>query len=408
MEEVPDASEPTPDAVVDGPTLRAFCGYFLRLGSLGFGGPVALAGYMQRDLVEERGWISPQEYRDGLAIAQVAPGPLAAQLAMWLVFVRHGVRGATWASLAFIAPAFIIVVLLAWVYVGAGGATWVASVFYGVAPAAIAIIALAAWRLTSLTLGRDLLLIAIAAVLAVMTVVTGSEVALAFIAAGLLVAALRSDLRPGLRGLAGRLKGRNLAFVFLEPVFPVAAGQAQLLWEMLVFFTFAGTFVFGSGLAIVPFLHQGLVVDTGWLTDRQFLDSVAVGLITPGPVVVTAAFAGFLIAGLPGAFVGAIGVFLPAYLLVVLPGRWILRHKDKSSVLAFIVGVSAAATGAIIGAVVVLGRGALIDGFTVAIFLGALVALLAIRRWKPPVLTKLAEPAVVGVAALLGLLIRGA
>ncbi len=403
----PSQPDPDPAPHVEGPSLRSLCGYFLRLGALGFGGPVALAGYMQRDLVEERGWISPQEYRDGLAIAQVAPGPLAAQLAMWLAFVRHGVRGATLASLAFVAPAFIIVVVLAWVYVAAGGATWVASVFYGVAPAAIAIIALSAWRLTALTLGRDVLLILIAALLAVMTVVTGSEVALAFIVAGVLVAALRSDLRPILDGLVGRLKGRSLAFVFLEPVFPVAAGQAQLLWEMLVFFTFAGTFVFGSGLAIVPFLHQGLVVDTGWLNDRQFLDSVAVGLITPGPVVITASFAGFLIAGLPGAFVGAIGVFLPAYLLVVLPGRWILRHKDKPTVRAFIVGVSAAATGAIIGAVVVLGRGALIDGVTVAICLMSLAALLAIRRWKPPGLTKLAEPAVVGVAALLGLLIRG-
>lgn len=159
---------PSPPAS-DGPahadeaTIAGFCRYFLRLGALGFGGPVALAGYMQRDLVEERGWIGPQEYRDGLAIAQMAPGPLAAQLAMWLAFVRTGVRGATLATLAFIAPPFLLVVGIGWFYVAFGGARWVGSLFYGIAPAAIAIIAVAAYRLLPLTVGRDPLLWVVAA-----------------------------------------------------------------------------------------------------------------------------------------------------------------------------------------------------------------------------------------------------
>ena len=191
------------------------------------------------------------------------------------------------------------------------------------------------------------------------------------------------------------------------PYLANVVGQAPQLWDLFVYFLIAGTFVFGSGLAIVPFLHEGLVVQTGWLTDREFLDSVAVGLITPGPVVITASFAGYLIAGLAGATLGALGVFLPAYLLLVIPGPWILRHKDQPAVRAFIVGVSAAATGAIAAAVVILGRGALFDPATFLIAFAALAALVAIRHWKPPVLTRLAEPAIVGVAALIGLALHG-
>src|SRR5262245_58377090 len=188
------------DSVSDAPhrrdaTLRVVCGYFLRLGATGFGGPVALVGYMQRDLVEERGWYTAQEYRDGLAIAQMAPGPLAAQLATWLAYARHGVRGATLATLAFVAPAFVYVVLIAMIYVAAGGAPWIASVYYGVAPAAIAIIAYSAWRLVAVTLGRDLLLIAVAVGLFTITLWSGSELVVAFLAAGAVVAVARIGVR---------------------------------------------------------------------------------------------------------------------------------------------------------------------------------------------------------------------
>jgi chromate transporter len=280
-------------------TLGALCRYFLRLGALGFGGPVALVGYMQRDLVEERGWYTTQEYRDGLAIAQMAPGPLAAQLATWLAFARHGVRGATLATLAFVAPAFLIVVLLAAIYVGAGGAPWIASVFYGVAPAAIAIVAYSTWRLAAVTLGRDPLLFVVAASLFALTVWSGSELFVAFIAAGLVVAVARIGVHASVREFVGRVRGGTLAIAAMGervPYLANVAGQAPQLWDLFVYFLIAGTFVFGSGLAIVPFLHEGLVVQTGWLSDREFLDSVAVGLITPGPVVITASFAGYLIA----------------------------------------------------------------------------------------------------------------
>ncbi|HEY8870792.1 MAG TPA: chromate efflux transporter [Candidatus Limnocylindrales bacterium] len=385
-------------------TVGALSRYFLRLGALGFGGPVALAGFMQRDLVEERGWISPQEYRDGLAIAQMAPGPLAAQLAMWLAFVRTGVRGATLASLAFVGPPFLMVVGLGWLYVGLGGAHWVGSLFYGIAPAAIAIIAVAAYRLLPLTVGRDPLLWAVAVAVGLITYFTQSEVALAFLAAGLLVVLIRVGPRRVARAVGGRLAG----VAILSLLLPGGATDPGLLVGLGLFFLKAGAFVFGSGLAIVPFLHQGVVIEHGWLTEQQFLDAVAVGLITPGPVVITAAFIGFLVAGLPGALVGALGVFLPAYLFVVVPGRWILRHKNAVPVRAFVAGVSAAAAGAIVAASVILGQGAIRDAATAVIGVAALLAIVAVRRWRPPRLERLVEPLVVVVAGIAGVLLRGA
>jgi chromate transporter len=165
--------------------------------------------------------------------------------------------------------------------------------------------------------------------------------------------------------------------------------------------------VVGSGLAIVPFLHQGVVVDNGWLTERQFLDAVAVGLITPGPVVITAAFVGFIVAGLPGAFVASFGVFVPAYLMVIVPGRWILRHKDAAGIRAFIAGVSAAAAGAIVAASVILGQGAIRDATGIVIFVASLVGLLGIRQRGPARIARFAEPLVVGAAGIAGLLLRG-
>jgi chromate transporter len=365
---------------------------------------------MQRDLVEQRGWISPQEYRDGLALAQMMPGPLAAQLGMWLAYVRTGLKGATLTSLAFVAPPFLLVVAIAWVYVASGGATWVGSLFYGVAPAAIAIIALSAYRLLPLTIDRDWLLAGLALAVGLVTYFTRSEIALAFVAAGIVVVAVRTgpDFVHRIRfGGAPTPPGLPAAIGVLTPLFPAAAADPGLLGAIFLFFIEAGAFIFGSGLAIVPFLHQGVVVQHGWLTERQFLDAVAVGLITPGPVVITAAFVGFIVAGLPGATVASLAVFLPAYLLVVLPGRWFLRYKDAAAIRAFVAGVSAAAAGAIVAASVILGQQAIQDATGLVIALAALAALLVIRARRPPVIERLAEPLVVVVAGAVGLLIKG-
>ena len=269
--------------------------YMLRLGSLGFGGPVALVGYMHRDLVEERQWISQEYYKEGLALAQLAPGPLAAQLGIYLGYVHYRVLGATPAGLAFVIPSFLMVVALGWAYVRFGGLSWMQAVFYGVGAAVIGIIAMSAKKLTQKSIGKDKLLWAIYLLLAVVTVVTESEAAWLFLAAGVLVWLLRAP--PAWLNK----KSLNAAALMQLRLAGSVAGSLDLslLTRIGIFFAKAGAFVFGSGLAIVPFLYGGVVTEHHWLNDKQFVDAVAVAMITPGPVVITVGFIGYLIAGLP-------------------------------------------------------------------------------------------------------------
>lgn len=299
-------------------TLRQLLLYFLRLGALGFGGPVALAGYMRRDLVDTRQWITEADYKEGLALAQLAPGPLAAQLAIYLGYVHYRIVGATLVGLAFVLPSFLMVVALGWAYVRFGGLTWMQSVFYGVGAAVIGIIAISAHKLTTKSVGKDKLLWAVYLLLAAVTVVTESEVAWLFVAAGVLVWFWRAPPR-WLR--QGRMNAVAVA--------PVAAASSllgtmdsSLLSQLGAFFAKAGAFVFGSGLAIVPFLYGGVVTEHHWLNEKQFVDAVAVAMITPGPVVITVGFIGYLVAGLPGACVAALGTFLPCYLFTILPAPY--------------------------------------------------------------------------------------
>ena len=367
--------------------------YFLFLGTLGFGGPVALVGYMRRDLVEQRGWIAEADYKEGLALAQLAPGPLAAQLAIYLGYVHYRFLGATMAGLAFVLPSFFMVVALGWVYTLYGGLAWMQAVFYGVGASVIGIIALSAYKLTTKTLGRDWLLWAIFLVTALVTIVTQTEQILLFLAAGILVWVVKAP--PKLRW--GKLRPPVTSFtpVPLAALIAVAGTPGGTLWTLLTYFAEAGAFVFGSGLAIIPFLYGGVVHGHHWLTDRQFVDAVAVAMITPGPVVITVAFIGYLVAGLPGASVAALGTFLPCYLLTIVPIRLFRRYGKRPDVAAFITGVTAAATGAITGAVVVLGRRTIIDLPTALL---ALITLGLLWQWK-----KIPEPVIVLFAAFVGL-----
>src|SRR5438105_2423199 len=365
-----------------------FVGYFLRLGTIGFGGPIALAGHMQQDLVDERRWVSKEDYVEGLALAQLAPGPLAAQLAIYLGYVQAGVLGATAVGVAFVLPSFLMVLALSAAYVRFGGLAWMQGMFYGIGAAVIGIITRSAFKLTKLTLGKDKLLWGIFAVLAISTAWTSQEIIWLFLLAGVVALLVKSfPIRAPARSAV------PLLFIV------GAAGAGGSLLGLFFYFAKAGMFVFGSGLAVVPFLYGGVVQGHHWLTDRQFVDAVAVAMITPGPVVITVAFIGYLVAGLAGATAAALGIFLPVYLVVVLLAPSYKRWAKNPQLNAFVRGVTAAATGAIAGAVVVLARRSVHDVPTIVI---AIVTFAVLFRWKVP------EPLLIACAAIAGLLLRPA
>jgi chromate transporter len=368
-------------------SLRQFSTYFLRLGALGFGGPVALVAAMRQDLVETRGWVSEEDYKIGLALSQLAPGPLAAQLAIYLGYSQFGILGATLTGLCFVLPSFIIVVLLGWAYTSFGGLPWMKAVFYGVGASVIGIIAWGAYKLASKTLARDWLLWGIAVFAAFYTVLTESEAVVLFLLAGVLTWLLKAPPKNW---------GRFIPSSSLVLLTALPNMQMTTLPSIFWFFFQAGAFVFGSGLAIVPFLYGGVVKEMAWLTDAQFVDAVAVAMITPGPVVITTAFIGFLVAGFSGAGVAALATFLPAYLLTIIPAPYFKKYGRRPEIAAFVDGVTAAATGAILGAVIVLGKRTLTD---IPTWLFAWLALIAL--WK---IKKANEPIIVAIAALLGLL----
>ena len=372
-------------------TLAELTTYFLRLGTLGFGGPIALAGYMQKHLVEERRWISKDDYVEGLALAQLAPGPLAAQLAIYLGWVRGGVLGATAIGLAFVLPSFVMVLGLAALYLRFGGLSWMRGAFYGIGAAVIAIIGRSVWKLGKMTLAKDRLLWALFAVSAVVTAWTESEVVWIFLGSGVLALLVKAP--PKLA------RGAPLGMLAISPWWLTGlAGVASegTLWTIAWYFAEAGAFVFGSGLAIVPFLHGGVVTQFHWLNDQQFLDAVAVAMITPGPVVITVAFIGYLVAGPAGAGVAALATFGPCYLFTVVPAPYFRRFSKNQSIKAFVDGVSAAATGAIAGAGFVLGRRALHDLPTVLIALVTVVLLVKAKKLQEPLI--IVGSGIVGIA----------
>jgi chromate transporter len=377
------------------PTLLPLVAYFLKLGTIGFGGPVALVGFMHRDLVERRRWVSEDTYRLALAFAQIMPGPLAAQCAIALGYFEQGFLGAALIALAFVLPSFVMVVLLSMAYVAFGGLWWMQALFYGIGAAVIGIIAIAAYKLTRTTNKRDPLLWGIFAALLVITVLTRAELAQFFLLAGLVTLIVKAPpawLRVRVPFLAQAPMAIPAHFLQASPA--AAPPVADVLLQILLFFTKAGAFVFGSGLAIVPFLYQGVVQDFHWLNERQFTDAVAVAMITPGPVVITVAFIGFLVAGLAGATIAAVGIFLPVFVPVVVISPWFKRHRENAQLKGFVAGATAAATGAITGSVIILGQRAIFDAATAAIGLASLAVL-----WR----FKFHEPIVVGAAGIAGL-----
>ena len=379
-------------------TLREITLYFLKLGTWGFGGPVALVGYMHRDLVEDKKWLTEEEYKEGLALAQLAPGPLAAQLGIYIGFVHYRLLGATLAGLAFVMPSFIMVVLLGMIYQSYSGLSWMQEVFYGVGAAVIGIIAISSYKLTLKSVGK-INLSAIKAnwmlwlfylIAIVVTVITQQEQVLLFVTCGLLYMAVKAP--------PAWMKRRTTLPIFLVTGMGFWHYSKNTLIDIGLFFLKAGTFVFGSGLAIVPFLHSGVVNEYHWLSETQFVDSVAVAMITPGPVVITVGFIGYLVNGFPGAGVAALSTFLPCFLFTVILAPYFSKIAKNTSIKAFVDGITAAVIGALVGSVIVIATRSIIDIPTALIAIGAGVVLIYVK--------KIQEPHIIVIAALLGIFIK--
>jgi chromate transporter len=366
--------------------------YYLRLGLLGFGGPVALVGQMERELVAGKGWVTKEEMREGIAVCQSLPGPLAIQVGIWLSYLRGGFWGAWAGGWAFILPNFVIVATLGALYVHFGGLPWVTAIFYGVSPAVIALILHSCYRLTKLGMD-DWLQWTLAGVAFAVTVAVRAEVAWIFLASGVVGVLYYGSLRRA-RAAASTTSSFLIGLPLVAGGADASAATSTMLGKLFVFFLKAGSLTFGSGLVIVPFLEKGLVQQTGWLNEREFLVAVAMGMMSPGPVVITATFVGFLVAGFWGALTATIGIFLPSFLLVLIVAPVLMRYRTNPNVQGFIKGAYAAAIGTILGACVLLGRIAIGDWLTVLVALASLVVLF---RWK------VSNPLLIACAAVIGL-----
>lgn len=379
-------------------TLKQLALYFLKLGYAGFGGPVALVNYMHRDLVEDKKWISEDEYKEGLALSQLAPGPMASQLSIYLGYVHYGILGATLCGVLFVLPSFFMVVLLGIAYKLYGGISWMQAVFYGVGAAVIGIIAMSSYKLTLKSIGKinlesfqkNWLLWLFYLVGILITVITQTESLLLFIATGLTYMIVKSP--------PDWIRKPKIIPSFFVSIVGFWTYNMGTLGKIAWFFTKAGAFVFGSGLAIVPFLHSGVVTEYHWLNEKEFVDAVAVAMITPGPVVITVAFIGYLVNGFVGACVAALATFLPCYLFTIVFAPYFKKYGNNKSIKAFVDGITASVIGSLVGAVIIIGTRSITDVTTALLAIASVLVLIYIK--------KIQEPYIILMAAIIGLLLK--
>lgn len=372
--------------------------YFLKLGTTGFGGPVALVGYMQRDLVEDKKWINDSDFKEGLALSQLAPGPLAAQLGIYIGFVHYGILGATLSGLAFVLPSFIMVVLLGIAYQAYGGLPWMQAVFYGISAAVIGIIILSSYKLTTKSISKfeitaiknNWILWLFYTVATILTAVTQKEELTLFLLLGFIYMVIKAPPEW--------IKRPHATSFILFSTVSLSTLETDKLGELAWFFIKAGAFVFGSGLAIVPFLHAGVVNEHQWLTENQFVDAVAVAMISPGPVVITVGFIGYLVAGFKGACVAALATFLPCYLFTIIPAPYFKKIAQNKSIKAFVDGITAGVIGALVGAVIIITLRTIVDIPTALIAIATVLVLIYFK--------KIQEPHIICIAAFIGILIK--
>jgi chromate transporter len=375
-------------------SLADLAGLFLKLGTIGFGGPAAHIAMQRDEVVRQRGWLTEQEFLDLLGATNFIPGPNSTEMAMHIGYRRAGWRGLLVAGVCFIAPAALIVLALAWLYVRYGTTPTASSILYGVKPVVVAIIAVAIYQLARTAIKGPLF---VAVGLAVFALALAGVNELALLAAGALLVAVVAN-RARLRGPRRTLAVLPLA-LSAPTLFAQAdtAGQVELPRLFWVFLKF-GCVVFGSGYVLLAFLRGDLVDRLHWLTDQQLADAIAVGQITPGPVFTTATFIGYLLAGLPGAGLATIGIFLPSFVLVAAVNPLVARVRRSIWAGSLLDGVNIAAVGLMAAVTLALGRAALVDPLTVALAVGALVVLL---RWKLNSAWLIAAGAAVGLLHLL-------
>jgi len=366
------------------------------LGGTGFGGPVALANYMRRDLVEKRGWIDETEFDRGLAIATACPGPMAYQLGVYCGFVTYGIPGALAIALAFALPPFVIVVAIAALYERFSGSGILRGLFYGIGPVVVALILRASWNLGRKTLKRDYPAWAVAIVACAATVILQRELVWLFLGAGVIGIFIFAT-RPNVE-FASRpepTSGKTRAFV-LPALLTVLAPPAGLAPALFWFFLKTGFLVFGSGLVVVSFVKTYVVDQYHWLDNQTFLDAVAVGMISPGPVVITATFVGYAVDGFSGAIAATLGIFLPSIVLTVIATPLLLRYGSHPRVTGFVRGVTVAVVGILAGTTYLIGRAVILDTLSFVLLVAVLVASLALK--KVPDQVYVLGGAVLGVA----------
>jgi len=383
---------------VKGPSLFDLVRYFLMLGATGFGGPVALANSMRRDMVETRGWLDEASYDRGLAIATACPGPMAYQLGVYCGYITHGVPGALAIAIAFALPPFVIVVTIAAFYERFAGAGLVRGLFYGIGPVVVALILRASWNLGRKTLKRDYPAWAVAIVAGVVTIALRQELTWLFLAAGIVgIVAFAPRPKSTSVGQAAPMTPKMRAFgapVLLALAVPSSGLAPALFW----FFLKTGFLVFGSGLVVVSFVKTYIVDQYHWVDNRTFVDAVAVGMISPGPVVITATFVGYAVDGFAGATAATVGIFLPSIVLTVLATPLLVRYGSHPRVAGFVRGVTVAVVGVLAGTTYLIGTPVVVDAFSAAVVIAVLAA--------PLVTTRVPDQAYVGLGALLGVLLR--
>lgn len=376
--------------------LRELIALFAKLGVIGFGGPQAHIAMTNDEAVGRRQWLTPEQFTDGLAVCEMLPGPASTQMGIYVGYVRAGQLGALAAGLAFIAPAFLIVVVLSWAYFRFQALPQTTALFFGVSPVMIAIIVGFCWKLAPKAI-KDGVGIAIAGLVFSLTLIWQINPLVLFILAGLLGLWLYGPHRP--RGLPPQLlSGALLPLVSYPLVASVPPAVLSLssfwglerigtyFWPLLGFFLKVGAFIFGGGLVIIPLLEVEMVEKLHWLTRSEFLNGIAIGQLSPGPVVLTAAFVGFKVAGVLGASVATVGIFTPSFLFIMAGAPILLRLRQNPWVKGFLNGVKPAVLGAIAAAAVPLGQAAfhqatpLLSLLAVVVGLGALIALVRYRR----------------------------